>query len=528
MEETPRNPIEEKIDDIRRQLSELEQGGELSRLFRKVLDATDNTMTITDPNLPDNPLIYVNKEFENLTGYSYDEAVGQNCRFLQGDDRDQEGVRELREAIREGRNTQVVLRNYRKDGEMFWNELYLTAVRDDQGKVIYFFGVQNDISEVTELHRREIEQQAVSKSEKELRSTFELSGVGQTQADIDGTITRANMKFCDLLGYSADELLGKSFFELTHPDDREDNRMVLEPVIEREVDEATFEKRYIRKDGSHIWARVTTTLLKIGDDPPRFIASIQNVTEQRRARETVEQLNKTLERRVSERTDDVRRLASALTLAENRERHRIAQLLHDDLQQEIFAVQYALRGLQRQVQALDEGAGLDVAFDDVNEQLKGAVRIARGLTSDLSPPVLQEEGFGEALSWLARRAEEQYGLKVRLEIPEGLLIPHEALRVLLLSLIRELFLNVVKHAQTKEVIVKLEQSEDFFVIEVSDAGQGFVYDENKVVTESTGFGLYSIEERLKLFGGSLNVSSTLGKGTQVTIRVPTQSFTLKR
>ena len=170
MEETPRNPIEEKIDDIRRQLSELEQGGELSRLFRKVLDATDNTMTITDPNLPDNPLIYVNKEFENLTGYSYDEAVGQNCRFLQGDDRDQEGVRELREAIREGRNTQVVLRNYRKNGEMFWNELYLTAIRDDQGKVIYFFGVQNDISEVTELHRREIEQQAVSKSEKELRS----------------------------------------------------------------------------------------------------------------------------------------------------------------------------------------------------------------------------------------------------------------------------------------------------------------------------------------------------------------------
>ena len=331
-----------------------------------------------------------------------------------------------------------------------------------------------------------------------------------------------------MLGYSEDELLGKSFFELTHPDDREDNWMVLEPVIERKVDEATFEKRYIRKDGSHIWARVTTTLLKIGDDPPRFIASIQNVTEQRRARETVEQLNKTLERRVSERTNDVRRLASALTLAENRERHRIAQLLHDDLQQEIFAVQYALRGLQRQVQSLDEGASLDGTFNEVNEQLKGAVRIARGLTSDLSPPVLQEEGFGEALSWLARRAEEQYGLKVSLEIPEGLSVPHEALRVLLLSLIRELFLNVVKHAQTKEVAVKLEQSEASFVIEVGDAGQGFVYDENKVVTESTGFGLYSIEERLKLFGGSLNVSSTPGKGTQVTIRVPTQSFTLKR
>lgn len=526
MAETPKNPIEEKIDDIRRQLTELEEGSELSRLFRKVLDATDNTMTITDPNLPDNPLIYVNKEFSNLTGYSYEESVGRNCRFLQGDDRDQEGVRELRAAIREGRNTQVVLRNYRKSGEVFWNELYLTAVRDNQGEVIYFFGVQNDITEVTELHRREIEQKAIRKSEKELRSTFELSGIGQTQASLDGTITRANMKFCDMLGYREDELLGMSFFELTHPDDREDNRVELAPVIERKVEEATFEKRYKRQDGYYFWARVTTTLLNVDSEAPRFIASIQDVTEQRRARETVEQLNATLEQRVSERTNDVRRLASALTLAENRERHRIARLLHDDLQQEIFAVQYALRSLQRQVQTLDKGASLDAVFNDVNKQLKATIRTARGLTSDLSPPVLKEEGFGEALSWLARRANEQYGLEVSLDIPEVLSVPHEALRVLLLSLIRELFLNVVKHAQTNQVTVRLKQSETFFVIDVIDTGHGFNYGESKVSTKSTGFGLYSIEERLKLFGGSLDVSSTPGKGTQVTIKVPTQSFTL--
>jgi len=524
--EPPQNPTEEKIDDIRRQLSDLEHGGELSRLFRKVLDATDNTMTITDPNLPDNPLVYVNKEFENLTGYSYDEAVGRNCRFLQADDRDQDGVHELREAIREGRNAQVVLRNYRKNGEMFWNELYLTAVRDDQGKVIYFFGVQNDISEVTELHRREIEQRAVKKSEKELRSTFELSGMGQSQADLDGTITRANRKFCEMLGYRENELVGMSFLELTHPDDREGNKLELKPILDRQVDEAMFEKRYLRKDGGFIWARVTTTLLTVDDEPPRFLAAIQDITEQRRARETVERLNETLERRVSERTNDVRRLASALTLAENRERHRIAQLLHDDLQQEIFAVQYALRGLQKQVQTLAEGASLDGSFDNINNQLKGTVRIARGLTSDLSPPVLKEEGFGEALSWLARRAKEQYGLKVVLDIPQGLSVPHEALRVLLLSLIRELFLNVIKHAETTQVKVQLRQSDTSFVIDVIDEGQGFVYDKDKVVSESTGFGLYSIGERLRLFGGSLDISSTLGEGTQVTIIVPTQSFTL--
>lgn len=196
--------IKGKIKDVERELQGLEQGGALSNLFRKVLDATDNTMTITDPSLPDNPLIYVNKEFERLTGYSYDEAVGRNCRFLQGDDRDQKGLNELRDAIREGRNAQIILRNYRKNGEMFWNELYLTAIRDDAGEVVYFFGVQNDVTELMGLHRRE--------SEQELRSTFELSGIGQAQAELDGTITRVNKKLCEMLGYCEEELIGMSFF----------------------------------------------------------------------------------------------------------------------------------------------------------------------------------------------------------------------------------------------------------------------------------------------------------------------------
>lgn len=273
--------------------------------------------------------------------------------------------------------------------------------------------------------------------------------------------------------------------------------------------------------------RVTTTF-KTDGAPPRFIGAIQDVTEQRRAREAVERLNETLKGRVQERTNEVRHLASALTLAENRERHRIAQLLHDDLQQEIFAVQYALRGLQRQVRALEGGSSLDEAFSEINEQLKGAVQIARGLTSDLSPPVLNEEGFTEALNWLARRAQEQYGLDVSLAVPGTLAVPHEALRVLLLSLIRELFLNVVKHARTDKVEVKVQQTDGVFSIDVVDVGQGFTLNESKALTESTGFGLYSVRERLKLFGGSLKVSSTPGQGTQVTIIIPTQSFTLNQ
>jgi PAS domain S-box-containing protein len=117
------------------------------RLLSVAIDATNNCICITDPNQPDNPIIYVNRGFERLTGYDRDEVIGRNCRFLQNDDRDQPALRELRTAIQEGYDTRVLLRNYRKDGSMFWNELYLSAVYDDQGKVIYFMGVQNDVTQ---------------------------------------------------------------------------------------------------------------------------------------------------------------------------------------------------------------------------------------------------------------------------------------------------------------------------------------------------------------------------------------------
>jgi PAS domain S-box-containing protein len=119
---------------------------ELRRLLDRAVAASVNGIVITDPTLPDNPIIYANPAFERTTGYRVEDALGRNCRFLQGDDRDQPQVRELREAIEEGREVRTVLRNYRKDGTRFWNELYISPVHDDEGRLTNFIGVQNDIT----------------------------------------------------------------------------------------------------------------------------------------------------------------------------------------------------------------------------------------------------------------------------------------------------------------------------------------------------------------------------------------------
>jgi diguanylate cyclase (GGDEF)-like protein/PAS domain S-box-containing protein len=117
------------------------------RLLHRAIAASSNGITVSDSQLPGEPLIYVNRSFELMTGYSSEEVIGRNCRFLQGTDRNQRALLEVRAALREGRDCEVLLRNYRKDGALFWNELRLSPVHDDRGRIVNFVGVQNDVTE---------------------------------------------------------------------------------------------------------------------------------------------------------------------------------------------------------------------------------------------------------------------------------------------------------------------------------------------------------------------------------------------
>ena len=116
-------------------------------MLERAVTASTNSIVISDPNQPDDPIVYVNPAFERTTGYAAEEVLGRNCRLLQGEDRDQPALGELRSALGEGRQCTVVLRNYRKDGTLFWNELSIYPVRDEQGRMTNFVGVQNDITE---------------------------------------------------------------------------------------------------------------------------------------------------------------------------------------------------------------------------------------------------------------------------------------------------------------------------------------------------------------------------------------------
>ncbi len=117
------------------------------RLFERAIAASSNGITITDAQKPNNPVVYVNPSFEKLTGYAAAEAIGRNLRFLQGSDTDQPGLKKLRAAIGGRKDCTVVLRNYRKDGTVFWNELHISPVHSERGQLTHFIGVQTDITD---------------------------------------------------------------------------------------------------------------------------------------------------------------------------------------------------------------------------------------------------------------------------------------------------------------------------------------------------------------------------------------------
>jgi PAS domain S-box-containing protein len=124
--------------------------GMIPKVLAQILDSCVNGVTLSDPDLPDNPIVFANAVFERMTGYSKDEIIGRNCRFLQGDDREQPSIAEIRAALAEERPVEVTLRNYRKDGTRFYNRLSIRPLLDPEGRVIYYLGVQYDVTEQVE------------------------------------------------------------------------------------------------------------------------------------------------------------------------------------------------------------------------------------------------------------------------------------------------------------------------------------------------------------------------------------------
>lgn len=337
----------------------------------------------------------------------------------------------------------------------------------------------------------------------------------------DGSIVDWNQGAERVFGYTADEVKGKSQAILAPPDKLHEKEQMLEMLLRGENIE-NFETVRLRKDGQLIDVSVTAAAMK--NDRGEIVgvtAIAQDITIRKQALAELRQTKDELEARVEQRTgelkaraEQLRFVASELTLAEQRERKRMAHVLHDQLQQLLVAAKMRFESMQNQTAKERKSEAREVV-----NLLDEALDNARSLAVELSPPILAE-GLAKALEWLCGTwMKDKYGLLVKRFIDMSIDTAHDDLRIQVFIAVKELLFNVVKHSEVRECLVELAaQDAGSLRITIRDHGRGF--DADHIGHHGSGFGLISLRERLGMLGGSLQIRSKPGQGVEAVILAP--------
>ena len=229
-----------------RDITQRRQAEERLKLLERAVATSSNGIVISDAQTQDNPIIYVNSGFERMTGYSAEEVVGKNCRFLQGGDKPQQDKERLRSALNQGQEGQFILCNYRKDGKPFWNEFSITPIRDETGRLTHYIGIQTDITE------RVAAEQALRESEARFRAMADSTSMLMWVAGVGGQCTFFNKTWLEFTGRSLEEELGSGWLECVHPNDQQYClQTFLTALLARESFE--LEYRLLHTDGEYRW-----------------------------------------------------------------------------------------------------------------------------------------------------------------------------------------------------------------------------------------------------------------------------------
>jgi PAS domain S-box-containing protein len=443
-----------------------------------------------------------------------------------------------RRALDEQHDWDFECRIMRRDQQMRWIWACGRLRRDETGKPTRLAGIVQDITA-----RKQIEE-ALKSSERLYRAIGESIDYGVWVCAPDGRNIYASQSFLDMVGLTQEQCANFGWGDVLHPEDAERTIAAWKDCV-RTGGKWDIEHRFRGVDGK--WHAILARGVPVRDGKGQItcwaginldISRLKQVEEalrltmdelDHRVQERTQELSRTIaalqnevaqrtlaEQNLLERSEQLRLLSSELTLAEQRERQRLAQILHDGLQQILVGAKFRLALMQRST-----GLNLQQAAAELGDLMDEAIETSRSLTVELSPPILHDFGLVPALEWLARWMRDKHGLTLDLSANTRIEPIAEDVMVLLFQATRELLFNVVKHAGVKAARIQLTQVDGRVQVVVADEGAGFNPAQLRAAGGSTGgFGLFSIRERIHLLGGNLAIDSAPGEGSRVTLTAP--------
>jgi PAS domain S-box-containing protein len=461
-----------------------------------------------------NPVLRVSTKHQIL----YNNTAAEELLRLWADDRPQQIPTDVRNLIASAQAEEVVTNHEIAAGDRTY---LLTIAPYIDGGYINLYA-----QDITDRKRAE-EALRESRAEFERQARFFDATVAAIPDyvyafDRDKRFVYVNQAMVRLFGRKPSEVTGKNFADLNYPPELASRLNAhIEHILatgEPIEDEVFYESPTgIAAYFHFIWGPVRDA----DGNVELVVGSSRDTTARRRMEQALRELTQTLEVKVAQRTRELehrarqlQKLTLELSQAEDRERKRLADILHDDLQQQIAAAKFHLGMLGSRVRHDSTLHGMTTRID---KMMNEAIEKSRSLSHQLSPAVLYQTDLCETFRWLAHQIQVKHGLVVFVRAHHPVNLESDALKAFLYKAGQEMLFNVVKHARTDEATVRLRRLGRCVTLSVSDPGRGFDPDN---LRETAGFGLFSIRERVELLGGRMKIRSAKGHGSKFIITIP--------
>ncbi len=459
-------------------------------LMQHAIDSSNNGIIITGRKDQDYAIIYANQAFVDMTGYSMGELLGRNPRFLHRDDKQQAGIAVLRAALSDNHDAHAVIRNYRKDGSLFWNEVYISPVYGMEHNISHYIGIHNDVTRRVEMNK------LIWNKEAKMRAIFNNVMDGIIITDNTAHIESINPSAETMFGYSRKELQGQSVEQLISSTE---NQRIKFKISQQS--EPPAEAWGITKTGNVFPVKIGISKISL-EYHTLLIFTIQNISESKQAENAL------------------RNLSSHLELAREEERTWIAREIHDELGSKLTALKMDLSWLTEKL--TKQSLSYQIKTTTMHQHINEAINSVKKIATDLRPSILDHLGLSAAIEWQVDNFREQSGLACRLSLPNQAIKMEGQRATAVFRIVQESLTNISRHAHATRVNINLGFIDNKLSLSIEDNGNGMT---TLQMHNPQKFGIQGMHERARHFGGTLTIDSAPGKGCTVKLTLPQHPMT---